>query len=223
MIKGIIFDFNGTLFLDSPLHEEAWIDMALKLRSKPLTAEEFYLNLQGRTNSQIINYLLGREASADELEAISEEKEALYRERCTAPGGLFDLAPGVEVFLNKLKPLQIPFTIATGSYQRNVEFYFSHLKLERWFSFNQVVFDNGTFPGKPAPDIFLKASSIIGVEPKNSLVFEDSYAGIRSALAAGIGRIITVEASLDVNKVQQLGKVYKMVDSFNEIDLDVLA
>jgi HAD superfamily hydrolase (TIGR01509 family) len=197
--------------------------MALKLRAKPLSAEEFYLNLQGRTNSQIINYLLGREASVAELEAISEEKEALYRERCTAPDGLFDLAPGVEAFLNKIKPMQIPFTIATGSYRRNVEFYFNHLKLERWFHFNQVVFDDGTYPGKPAPDIFLKAAAMIGIEPKNCLVFEDSYAGIRSALAADIGRIITVEASLDANKVQQLGQVYKMVESFNEIDLDDLS
>ena len=60
MVKGVIFDFNGTMFLDSPLHEQAWIDMAKKLRSEPLGIEEFYTNLQGRTNLQIITYLLGR-------------------------------------------------------------------------------------------------------------------------------------------------------------------
>ena len=222
MVKGIIFDFNGTMFLDSPLHEQAWIDMAKKLRTEPLGIEEFYANLQGRTNLQIITYLLGRQPSADELESITEEKELLYRTRCSAPGGLHTLAPGVENFLNQLKPTGIPFTIATGSYLPNVQFYFSHLHLEKWFRFDDVIYDDGTYPGKPSPDIFLKAAEKIGVKPADCLVFEDSYAGIRSAVAAGIGRIVTVEASLDAAKVAQIGSVFAMRDGFEGLDIDIL-
>lgn len=222
MVKGVIFDFNGTMFLDSPLHEQAWIDMAKKLRTEPLGIEEFYANLQGRTNLQIITYLLGRQPSADELESITEEKELLYRTRCSAPGGLHTLAPGVENFLNQLKPTGIPFTIATGSYLPNVQFYFSHLHLEKWFRFNDVIYDDGTYPGKPSPDIFLKAAEKISVKPADCLVFEDSYAGIRSAVAAGIGRIVTVEASLDASKVAQIGTVFAMRDGFEGLDIDIL-
>lgn len=222
MVKGVIFDFNGTMFLDSPLHEQAWIDMAKKLRTEPLGIEEFYANLQGRTNLQIITYLLGRQPSADELESITEEKELLYRTRCSAPGGLHTLAPGVENFLNQLKPTGIPFTIATGSYLPNVQFYFSHLHLEKWFRFDDVIYDDGTYPGKPSPDIFLKAAEKIGVKPADCLVFEDSYAGIRSAVAAGIGRIVTVEASLDAAKVAQIGSVFAMRDGFEGLDIDIL-
>ena len=222
MVKGVIFDFNGTMFLDSPLHEQAWIDMAKKLRTEPLGIEEFYANLQGRTNLQIITYLLGRQPSADELVSITEEKELLYRTRCSAPGGLHTLAPGVENFLNQLKPTGIPFTIATGSYLPNVQFYFSHLHLEKWFRFNDVIYDDGTYPGKPSPDIFLKAAEKISVKPADCLVFEDSYAGIRSAMAAGIGRIVTVEASLDAAKVAQIGSVFAMRDGFEGLDIDIL-
>lgn len=222
MIKGVIFDFNGTMFLDSPLHEQAWIDMAKKLRSEPLGIEEFYTNLQGRTNLQIISYLLGRQPSADELERITEEKEQLYRTRCKAPGGLHSLAPGVEDFLNKLVPTGIPFTIATGSYLPNVQFYFSHLHLAKWFDFDKVIYDDGTYPGKPSPDIFQKAAEKIGVKPADCLVFEDSYAGIRSAVAAGIGRIVTVESSLDVDKVAQIGRVFAMRNGFEGLDISIL-
>ncbi len=222
MIKGVIFDFNGTMFLDSPLHERAWIDMAKKLREKPLGIEEFYINLQGRTNLQIITYLLGREPSANELTEITEEKELLYRTRCSAPDGLHTLAPGVEAFLDKLKPTGVPFTIATGSYRPNVEFYFSHLGLSKWFDFNNVIYDDGTYPGKPFPDIFIKASQKINVKPADCLVFEDSYAGIRAAVGAEMGRIVTVEASLDAEKVRQIGKVHAMKSGFAEIGLDVL-
>lgn len=222
MIKGIVFDFNGTLFLDSPLHEQAWIDIAKKLRKEPLGVEEFYTHLQGRTNLQIISYLLRREVTGSELDQIVNEKEELYRKRCKAPDGLFNLAPGAERLLNELKKTNIPFTIATGSYKPNVEFYFDHLKIGRWFNFDQVVYDDGTYPGKPAPDIFIKACLKINIEPADCLVFEDSYAGIRSAIDAGIGWIITVEASLDQEKVNQMGKVFKMTKGFTEIDLSVL-
>ncbi len=222
MVKGVIFDFNGTMFLDSPLHERAWIDMAKKLRTEPLGIEEFYANLQGRTNLQIITYLLGLQPSDIELSQITEEKELLYRTRCSAPDGLHTLAPGVENFLNQLKPIGIPFTIATGSYLPNVQFYFSHLHLEKWFDFEKVIYDDGTYPGKPSPDIFLKAADKIGVKTADCLVFEDSYAGIRSAVAAGIGRIVTVERSLDAEKVAQIGRVFAMRDGFVGLDTDIL-
>ena len=222
-MKGVIFDFNGTMFLDSPLHERAWIEMAAKLRPQPLGVEEFYANLQGRTNLQIITYLLGREPSSAELSDITEEKELLYRTRCAAPDGLHSLAPGVEDFLNKLKTTELPFTIATGSYKPNVDFYFSHLGLAKWFDINNVIYDDGTYPGKPHPDIFLKAASKIAVKPSECVVFEDSYAGIRSAVAAGIGRIVTVERTLDSQKVREIGEVYAMKDGFCGIGLDILA
>lgn len=221
-VKGVIFDFNGTMFLDSPLHEQAWIDMAKKLRSEPLGVEEFYVNLQGRTNLQIITYLLGRTPSNDELTAITEEKELLYRTRCKSPEGLHSLAPGVEVFLNMLKNTNLPFTIATGSYKPNVEFYFSHLGLDRWFNFDDVIYDDGTYPGKPAPDIFIKAAEKIGVSTAECLVFEDSYAGIAAAIAAKIGRIVTVEESLNIKKVEQIGGVFAMVNGFNNLNNSIL-
>lgn len=222
MVKGVVFDFNGTMFLDSPLHERAWIEMAQKIRPRPLGVEEFYQNLQGRTNLQIITYLLERQPSEAELEQITEEKELLYRTRCSAPDGLHTLAPGVERFLDALKPTGIPFTIATGSYLLNVQFYFSHLHLEKWFRFENVIYDDGTYPGKPSPDIFLKAAAKLNMQPADCLVFEDSYAGIRSAVSAGIGRIVTVEPSLDAEKVERIGKVYAMCGGFNELDMSVL-
>jgi len=155
--KGIIFDFNGTLFLDSPLHEKAWIEMAVELRDKKLTVEEFRIHGHGRTNKTIIQYLLGYLPEMDELERITEQKEKYYRELCLQNSQDFKLASGAEWVLNKAKELALPITIATGSYARNVEFYFQYLNLGKWFRREWVVLDDGTYPGKPAPDIFMLA------------------------------------------------------------------
>lgn len=222
MLKAIIFDFNGTLFNDSALHEKAWMLMAKKLREEPLGVEEFYEQLQGRDNIQISSYLLGFNPEKELAEAIAEEKEALYREICEGTEGFQTLAGGAETFLNKLKEAGIPVAIATGSYLPNVQFYFKFLGLNRWFSMDRVVYDDGTYPGKPSPDIYLKACERIGYLPEDCLVFEDSYSGVRSANSAGIGRIITVESRLIPEKLKLLGGVYKMISGFEEADLNML-
>ncbi|WP_410601488.1 HAD family hydrolase [Amycolatopsis sp. lyj-90] len=40
--------------------------------------------------------------------------------------------------------------------------------------------------GKPAPDVYLKAAELLGVEPKNCAAVEDTTNGLRAALAAGM-------------------------------------
>ena len=200
-IKGILFDFNGTLLLDSPLHEEAWIIMSAKLRETPFTAEEFRLTGHGRTNKAIITDLLGREPDKEELVNIVEEKESYYRKMCLENTETFRLAPGVIPFLDSLQDAGFPITIATGSYSVNVDFYFQHLHLAKWFNRSQVVYDDGSYPGKPAPDVFLFAAEKLNLAPADCLVFEDSYMGIQAAYRAGAAKIVAVEPYLDQTKM----------------------
>jgi HAD superfamily hydrolase (TIGR01509 family) len=222
IFKGIIFDFNGTLLLDSPLHEEAWITMAAKLRSKPLSVAEFQQYGHGRTNKAIITYLLGREPEQTELEQLVEEKETMYRNSCLNQHESFCLAPGVIPFLNEVKAANIPITIATGSYKPNVDFYFKQLNLEVWFNRSRVVLDDGTYPGKPAPNIFHLAAQKLNLPAAQCLVFEDSYSGIKAAYDAGVAKILAVEPTLEKSKITH--PIYNLVfcKGFSAINLDFL-
>ncbi|PKP09911.1 MAG: HAD family hydrolase [Bacteroidetes bacterium HGW-Bacteroidetes-4] len=220
--KGIIFDFNGTLLLDSPLHEEAWITMAAKLRSKPLSIAEFQQYGHGRTNKAIITYLLGREPEQTELEYIVEEKESQYRTMCLNHPETFCLAPGVIPFLNEIKSAGIPITIATGSYKPNVDFYFKQLNLDVWFDRSRVVLDDGTYPGKPAPDIFFLAAQKLNLPVNDCLVFEDSYSGIQAAYEAGVAKILAVEPTLEKSKIAHPINNLVYCKGFSEIKLDFL-
>jgi HAD superfamily hydrolase (TIGR01509 family) len=220
--KGIIFDFNGTLLLDSPLHEEAWIAIAAKLRSKALSVGEFQQNGHGRTNKAIISYLLGREPEPNELEQIVEEKESRYRNMCLNQLEKFCLAPGVIPFLTELKTAGIPITIATGSYAPNVDFYFKHLNLYVWFNRSLVVLDDGTYPGKPAPDIFRLAAQNLNLPATQCLVFEDSYSGIQAAFDAKVAKIIAVEPALEKSKIAIPFNELIFCDGFSAINLNYL-
>jgi HAD superfamily hydrolase (TIGR01509 family) len=220
--QGVIFDFNGTLLLDSPLHEQAWLNMAAQLFNRNLTLSEYHNHIHGRTNKAIIGYLLQREPSVIELHQFQEAKENYYRQLCIAQGPDFKLAPGVEPFLDALKALQIPITIATGSYWGNVVFYLQHLNLIKWFDPELIVFDDMVRPGKPAPDVFVQAAHNIKLHPAQCVVFEDSLSGVKAAKAANIGRIITVEPTLLHADLALIGGVFLATNGFGNINLQTI-
>jgi len=193
-MNGFIFDFNGTLFWDSAYHENAWQIMAKQIRGKELSSEEIRNHLHGRTNPAVIEYLFGRKVSSSEIVALAEQKEKIYRSTCLSLNEKFRLADGVQELLDFLKMKQVPMTIATSSELENLNFYIHHFSLENWFDINKIVYDDKTFPGKPAPDIFLRAAEIIGIPPSECTVWEDSFSGIQSAITAGIGNIVYVNS-----------------------------
>ncbi len=189
---GIIFDFNGTLFWDSQKHECAWRFFAEKVCNRKISDEEFLTSVHGRTNRFILEYLMQRELSENEIETFSTEKESIYRELCKNDPEHFHLAPGAVELLDDLAHRGIPRTIATASQIENLEFYIESFGLDRWFEIDKIVYDDGSFPGKPAPDIYQIASERIACLPKDCVVVEDALSGIKSAKRAGIGSIFII-------------------------------
>ena len=215
--KGMIFDFNGVLLWDSHLHELVWSEYAEQERGKPFSAEEIEQHLHGRVNKYILEYVQSRELSVAEALVQGEEKERLYREKCLGWDG-FKLSPGSVEFLNYLKANDIPRTIATASEIVNLRFFFEHLQLDKWFDFAQVVHDDGSFPGKPAPDIYLRAAKKLGLPPGECIVVEDAVSGIAAANAAGIGHIIGLCPDTSRQKYALLPGVKATITSFEQFD-----
>lgn len=187
--NGIIFDFNGVLLWDSPLHERAWQSMALALRGTPLSQRDLLERVHGVNNRHILEYLCGKPLSAETIARLSNRKEAAYRQACLAQGDQFALSPGAVPLLNWLADHDIPRTIATASEKDNVAFFIAQLRLDTWFEPGAIVYDDGALAGKPAPDMYLAAARAIGVDPAACVVVEDAATGIAAARAAGIGRI----------------------------------
>ncbi|RDY27685.1 HAD family phosphatase [Romboutsia weinsteinii] len=192
-MKGIIFDFNGTMFQDSHLHEEAWIYMVNKYASGSMTDEDILINLHGRTNKEILSHFISSSLTPDEIKKLSFEKESYYRELCLKHPKDLKLTNGLINVLNELKHREMLMTIATATVKENVDFYFDVFNLGNWFDLEKVVFDNGSFPGKPEPDIFLIASEKLKLKAKDCLVIEDAYSGLLAAKKAGIGKVIAID------------------------------
>ncbi len=220
-MKGIIFDFNGTLYWDSQLHYDAWREYSKLLRGTEFSDEEMRDKMFGHTNEDIIEYAIGKKPSKEMVEKYGKEKEALYRKRCLLDPESFKLAPGAIEFLDYLKENNIPRTIATMSEWDNVEFYIREFHLENWFDINKIVYSDGTIPGKPAPDIFKIAAKKINLEPKDCIVIEDAIAGIKSAQSAGIGKIFAIASLEPIEFYQKIDAVDSIIKDFYEFDRSI--
>lgn len=221
-MKGVIFDFNGTLYWDSQLHYDAWREYSKILRGYEFSDSEMRDKMFGHTNEDIIEYAIGKKPSKEMVEKYGKEKEAVYRKRCLEDLDKFKLAPGAVELLDYLKENNIPRTIATMSEWDNVEFYIKEFQLEKWFDLDKIVYSDGTIPGKPAPDIFQIAAKKIGLDPKDCLVFEDAIAGIKSAYNAGAGKIFAVASLEPVDFYEKIEGIEKIIHDFYEFDKSIL-
>ncbi|MBE6597002.1 MAG: HAD family phosphatase [Ruminococcaceae bacterium] len=214
MIRGILFDFNGTLFFDSEKHIAAFKEFFGRRGLCDYTSSFLADATFGRTNSVIFRDLYRSDATDEDIERYSEEKESLYHEECIKDPKSFCLAPGAYEMLDHLKENNIPFNMATGTGEKNVSFYFEHLDIGRWFDHKLIVSDNGTLPGKPAPDFFIEAARRIGLEPEECIVFEDSVSGILSANAAKAGAVVAVLSMKGKSPLTEETRVDAIVEDF---------
>lgn len=217
-MQGIIFDFNGTLIFDGKLQEDSWRDF-IELKSGHVATDwELQNHLHGRNVDYIFSYFFKKQFTREEVVTLEEEKEVIYRKMCLESKD-FKFAKGVEEMLDSLKERKIPFTIATASGYGNITFFYKQLDFKRWFKFEDIVYNDGTFKGKPAPDIFLKAAEKINTNINECIIFEDSQSGIKAAISSGAKKVVGVASMIDKKTLLDLGvnEIIEDYTNFSEI------
>ena len=200
--KGILFDFNGTLFWDSHYHELAWNAMSEKLRGVPMSHEELTSKMHGRNNKQVLEMIFTHPIDDDYSRQLSEEKEASYRQMCLENPESFKLAPGVIDLLNELKAHNVPMNIASASIKPNIDFFVEHFQLANWFDPDKI------------------AAELIGIPVEESVIVEDSVSGIQFGKAVHATVIALGDESKDA-RFKELG-VDGIIRDFTEFDRSIL-
>ncbi len=177
---GLVFDLDGTIVDNMPVHAEAFALFSARHGLPPMTAADRH-RLDGRRNRDIFPDLFGRPLGDDELAAYADEKETFYRE--LSPGRLTPLA-GLLRLIDAAGARGVAVAIATSAPVENVEHTLAELGLaNRWAA---IARSDQVARGKPFPDVFLAAATRIGVAPERCVAFEDAPAGITAARAAGM-------------------------------------
>jgi HAD superfamily hydrolase (TIGR01509 family) len=213
---GMIFDFNGTLFADSVKQRIAWQHMAKKYSGRELTDEELQEHMGGRTNEHTLEYIVGHKLTTDEVDQLGKEKEQEYRLLCKDDELNFHLRRGVPEFLGALTAAGIPIALATASGRDNVNFFVESFGLDKWFSEDRIVFNDGSLRGKPNPDFFLEAAKRISLPTSKTVVFEDSSSGIAAAENAGAGWIVGVRTNDNWRWIESDKRLNTVISHFTD-------
>jgi len=217
-MEGVIFDFNGTLILDDPINIIAWKKYAKRAFNYDLTDDEYH-KYNGTPGESWIKGITKGQVTGELATNCRIAKERTYREELTDSD--IDLIKGAKELFDKLKENNIPFTIATSSDRENVLLYFKKFGLDKWFDFNKCMFTDGTFKGKPSPEIYLNAAKKIGVDINKCIVFEDTRSGVKSGYSAG-AKVIGMTAGRPAEEIMKFEKVEFVIDDFSEITIEKL-
>jgi len=208
----VIFDMDGVLVDNNPVHVKAWSIYADKLGFE-LTPEKIKNDLYGRTNADAFRRLYNPDLTDWECEMLSQEKEALYREMYRP---IIRPVNGLLGFLKEMIKKGIPMAIATSAIPENVDFVTEMLAIGDYFRF--IINQTHVTKGKPDPEVYLIAVDKLGLPATNCIVIEDSLAGIQAGLSAGC-RVVGLTTS---HSKTELAHTDSVINDFTEINFEHL-
>jgi HAD superfamily hydrolase (TIGR01509 family) len=179
MLAALLFDMDGTLADTDPFHYQAWWEL-LKAQGVEINETIYKTRMTGKLNPAIIRDLLP-ELSLEEGIAFADRKEAYFRELA-----IQDLKPlpGLLDIINWATDQELQQAVVTNAPPANAHFMLEVLNLQNRFDYLVISEELGI--GKPDPAPYQAALDRFGIVAGQAIAFEDSPAGIRSAIGAGI-------------------------------------
>jgi HAD superfamily hydrolase (TIGR01509 family) len=198
-IRALLLDFNGTLSDDEPLLCSIFQDLFTEL-GKPISEEEYYDQLAGLSDPEVVAKWLGRpdpQVVAGKIERYKELSADGSTVSLEARQAVLDAAGRVDV------------AVVSGSARSEIEPVLEAAGLSS--SIAALVAAEDVEHGKPAPDGYLRALELLEVGPQEALAVEDSDVGIAAAKAAGL-RCLAVTGTLPPDRLSAADEIIHGLD-----------
>jgi len=178
VFRGLIFDFDGVIVYSHPVHTRAWKKF-LDSVGKTVSEERLQFVLDGRKRDDILRHFMG-ELDADQIVEFGHRKEQFFRDEAAHVRTI----DGLLGFLGDIEFQQVALAIASSGSRSRVDFLLERLDLQKFFQV--VITGDEVEQGKPHPAVFLRAAQQMGVDPSESMAFEDAVSGVKAARSAGM-------------------------------------
>jgi beta-phosphoglucomutase len=183
VLKGVLFDFDGTLVNSDAAHVAAFADL-LAPEGIEVTRDFYLRQIAGRSNVDMLRELLPHTTPERRAElSITAERNYL------AHANLTTCYNGAIEVLETLRSADVKLALVTNAPLFIVEPVAARLKLLHYF--DTIVTKDDVARGKPDPEPYLLALSRLGADANTSIAIEDSDAGVSSAINAGL-RVIWI-------------------------------
>lgn len=213
--KAVLFDFNGIIIDDEPLHlrlfQEVCRSAGIELSTKAYYQR--YLGFDDRGCFQAVFADHGQAVSCEKLEQLIGKKAEKYRHAIRGDSRLF---PGVKAFIQALRRDKRWLAIVSGALRQEIRWVCEQHGLDK--AFHVVVSADDTRFGKPHPEGYLKGLHALqalalpeALTAAECLVIEDSLAGIDAAHAAGM-RCLAITNSYATEDLQRADWVRATVE-----------
>lgn len=185
--RAALFDFNGTLSEDEDVLFAVLAEIFAERYSWTMSERHYREHLLGMSDREIIDRV--RVERGDEepgaLEAMLSERRERYLDRVRAAP---TITPEARDLVRGLRAAGAHVGVVTGAQREEVREVLALCDLAD--AFEIVLTEEDVARGKPDPEGYLTAASLLGVAPERCLVLEDSAVGVRSAVAAGMTVVV---------------------------------
>ena len=186
--QAVIFDMDGVLIDSEPLwHQAEQVilgGLGIDFNQPPL------LQSTGLTTARVIAHWYQHQPWPGPDEQQVHQQIIDFVATGVAQQG--EAKAGLLTLLNSIQAQNLKMAVATNSPKHLLDTTLQRLAIGQHFS--ALCHLELVQHGKPAPDIYLLAASKLGVAPEHCLVFEDSFAGVTAAKAAGM-TVIAIPAA----------------------------
>jgi HAD superfamily hydrolase (TIGR01509 family) len=223
MLKAVLFDFNGVIINDEPIHQDLINEILIGENLRPLGAEFAELCL-GRSDRACLRDVLSRRSRSvteDYLTKLISKKASLYRERLEKLDKL-PIYEEIYSFLNIVKARDLKIGLVTGAVRSEVESILQQAAIRDYFSVIVTGYDITT--SKPQPDGYLLAVERFNrwdfnlqLQPEECLVIEDTFVGCEAAKKAGMP-VVGIAHTYPFHFMQRVSNW--AIDNFAQLDLD---
>lgn len=174
-MKAALFDLDGVVFDTEPQYTIFWGAQCREFHPEHPGLEH---EIKGQTLVQIYDAWFSGELQ--EKQAVITERLNLYEQQMD-----YIYVPGFEDYVKKLRTQGVKTAVVTSSNRIKMEaVYQRHPEFKGLF--DAILTSEDFERSKPDPDCYLKAANRLGVSVKDSMVFEDSFNGLKSGRAAGM-------------------------------------
>ena len=197
MVKGVIFDMDGTMVDSLPYHHEAW--RIFFNENKVENFSEKLKDYKGGGTLDLMKAVYGDRYSLKELKKMSDEKEIIFRRIYK---GNVKPIKGFKKFLIDVKSRNILVGLASNAIRKNVSLIIKELEI--YNDFDSIICGDEVDNGKPNPEMFNKTIDRFKINKNECLIFEDSLEGIIAANNSGIN-VIGITSSSSHKSLKDAG------------------
>ena len=191
-LKAILFDFNGVIINDEPIHEQLLSELLISENLPPMEGDFKELCL-GRSDRVSIRDLFARRDRVlpeKDLDSLIQRKAQAYQTHLQTLEKIPSY-PGLEDLIYKIRVAGLKMAVVSGALCSEIKLVLNRLNLAEYFS---VIVAGDEIPtSKPEPDGYLLAVDRLkqvypelNLAPHNCLAIEDTFAGIEAAQRAKI-------------------------------------